>query len=138
MSAPGNDTDVGRIPDADWITAGFRWSTQPGLKDGQAGLWQRRVRDYRGTAYFVTVFAWDWREFRVRGCPYDWSYGQQDHFQRGDDHFNVSRSVKSPADALAFAAEIWAKLGCDYYELDEPTPTLSGQATDPAAREETP
>lgn len=117
--APGLDDDLGRIPDEVWSAAGFLWSTAAHLDSGQAGLWQKRIRDPRGTAYFVTVFVWDWRQFRARGCTKDWSYEQDDNFARGDDHFRVKRGVTSPESALAFAAEVWAKLGCDHYELDD-------------------
>ena len=121
MSAPGVDTDRGRIPDADWIAAGFRWFAEYDPKPGRVGFWQTRVRDGRGTAYFVNVFVWDWRPFdRV---PYRWSYEQDDQFMRGDDVFNFSRPVSSPDDALAFAAEVWSKLGCDHYEEDWTDPT---------------
>lgn len=50
MTPPGDDGDIGRIPDADWISAGFRWST---------GATSSRARSGRGKRASAIIAAFD-------------------------------------------------------------------------------
>jgi hypothetical protein len=91
---------------AAWVAAGFRWSTSGDLARSEAGRWEAAVVNDEGTAVVVRVVETpapgNGRVVREQRC----------RFRRADGDFEATREPRSPAEALAWAADVWRRLGC--------------------------
>ena len=96
---------------------------------GSEGLYQKRVKDEKGTKYFLNVYHWDWTKYdpntvRPDSFTYD---GQFRLDEEGKDNtINVSfggdfldndhTEVTTIEDAEKFFEDLFNKMKFDYYE----------------------
>jgi hypothetical protein len=86
-------------------------------------LFQKRVRDDRGTRYFVDVYEYDWLYLRPADLP-RFSYEAQVHFYTGDGDSMLKCTIQddgamtSPEALEEFVTDLYSKIGAGHYELN--------------------
>ena len=131
---------MGEIWKSDFEAAGYK-PFRDHLKDTERhrpeaerfyqGSMQKRVRDERGTRYFVNVDFWDMAGFpgsgvRNRSHSAHVQFSVRDEIRETVNVEGVTR--KAPAETEAFFADVWSCMGWGYYEVDDhdaPAPSLS-------------
>ncbi|MHC2016275.1 hypothetical protein [Methylobacterium sp. CM6247] len=117
----------------DFLVAGYK-PYRDGLKDSgerhtpiddrmYQGSVQKRVRDYRGTRYFINVDLYDFTKARQDGLEHR-SVGPNVQFSVRDDMDETVDVSGVQGDTIAeieaFFANLWSRMRWGYYEVDRP------------------
>lgn len=106
------------------LAAGFR-KYKNGMSNGAWNNWlfQKRIRDEKGTRYFIDVIQYDWSMYSHRiGEPL--AYEASVHFYTGDGEIYsvvtcMDDNIRNSIDAIEmFFDNMWSKLELGYYEID--------------------
>lgn len=105
------------------VAAGYREHTMHNDGFNKVCLFQKRVRDDRGTRYFVDVYEYDWLYLRPADLP-RFSYEAQVHFYTGDGDSMLNCTIQddgamtSPEALEEFVTDLYSKIGAGHYELN--------------------
>jgi hypothetical protein len=104
------------------VAAGYRTWT-PSSADRYDLLYQKRVKDDRGTRYFVNVRFWRFSKYSTPERPVEDGWDAEARFdgRGGSRSFAVSTSVRhdTPAEVEAFFARVWDAMKPGYYEVND-------------------
>lgn len=110
-----------RFTEADLLAAGYRKfdNSSGSILNGSKCLYQKRIRDDRGTRYFIDLFLFDFRGWD--NYPYQFSWQADFQFQVPEIG-TVTGVVHLVDDTLesveAKYAELFTRLKADHYEED--------------------
>jgi hypothetical protein len=81
---------------------------------------QKRIRNDKGTKYFVTLFVYDFSKIPNYPNPEKVSFNLDFQIESKllDKTIDIDVTVKSPEDALETAKTLWLSLKGEYYETD--------------------
>lgn len=108
------------------LEAGFKSFPPNAHFDNWDQGYQFRVRDEKGTRYFVDVMRWDhWKHRQGDSIPTGWEVELRFN-EASNFHPQCALIVKAystvdkwtPQDVLNWADGVWQRLKPDYYELD--------------------
>jgi hypothetical protein len=106
----------------DLIAAGFKHSpSNRTILQRWDDLYQLRVRDERGTRYFLNVYRWDHTKHGGSHVGWEAEIVANDGAEWWDEPLwlKTSCSDKDAAEVIRWGAELWDRLALNYYERDE-------------------
>lgn len=105
--------------------AGYRrWRNNMSQGDWDAWMWQKIVKDQRGTRYFIDIHEYNWQLFPQRlGLEISYEPRVVLYGQDGECVMHVTVCDKTATASLAsleaYIDQVWNKLECGYYELHD-------------------